>query len=60
MINDSKLSKMLDEYNNFFNLSYSSIMQLKLFFYGEKPKEARKTKKDIVTEKFNETNRKEN
>ena len=35
-------------------------MQLKLFFYGEKPKEARKTKKDIVTEKINETNRKEN
>lgn len=60
MINDSKLSKMLDEYNNFFNLSYSSIMQLKLFFYGEKPKEARKTKKDVVTEKINETNRKEN
>lgn len=34
---DPRMSSILKEYNDFFNLSYSSIMILKLFFYGEKP-----------------------
>lgn len=36
-LNNPSLSKVLNEYNDFFDLSYSSIMILKLFFYGEKP-----------------------
>lgn len=35
--NDPRLGPLLKEYNEFFNLGYSSIMILKLFFYGEKP-----------------------
>ena len=34
--NDPKLGGVFKEYNDFFNLNYSSIMILKLFFYGEK------------------------
>lgn len=34
---DPRMGKILKEYNDFFNLTYSSIMILKLFFYGEKP-----------------------
>ncbi len=37
MIKDPRLSKLITEYNNFFDLKYSSIMLLKLFFYAEKP-----------------------
>lgn len=54
MINDPKISKVLNEYNNFFNLNYSSIMLLKLFFYGEKPlknKDLKKDKKNEILEK---------
>ncbi|MGG7059741.1 class I SAM-dependent methyltransferase [Clostridium tertium] len=36
--NDPRLGVILKEYNDFFNLNYSSIMILKLFFYGEKSK----------------------
>lgn len=35
--NDPRLSEVIKEYNEFFDLSYSSIMLVKLFFYGEKP-----------------------
>jgi len=35
--NDPRLNELLKEYNEFFDLSYSSIMLIKLFFYGEKP-----------------------
>lgn len=35
--NEPRLVGVLKEYNEFFNLSYSSIMLIKLFFYGEKP-----------------------
>ena len=35
--NDPSLGELLKEYNEFFNLSYSSIMLIKFFFYGEKP-----------------------
>ena len=35
--NDPKLGGLLKEYNEFFDLSYSSIMLIKFFFYGEKP-----------------------
>ncbi|MBE6053151.1 MAG: class I SAM-dependent methyltransferase [Clostridium sartagoforme] len=35
--NDQKIGGLLKEYNKFFDLSYSSIMIIKLFFYGEKP-----------------------
>ena len=34
--NNPKLGGVFKEYNDFFNLNYSSIMILKLFFYGEK------------------------
>ncbi|MDV4151638.1 class I SAM-dependent methyltransferase [Clostridium sp. AL.422] len=34
---DPRLGSLLKEYNEFFNLSYSSIMLIKFFFYGEKP-----------------------
>ncbi|WP_066893264.1 class I SAM-dependent methyltransferase [Clostridium nigeriense] len=34
---DPRFGNILKEYNDFFNLNYSSIMILKLFFYGEKP-----------------------
>lgn len=47
MINDPKLSRVLNEYNNFFNLSYSSVMLLKLFFYGEKSKEFKNDVKNM-------------
>ncbi|MDU5106056.1 MULTISPECIES: class I SAM-dependent methyltransferase [unclassified Clostridium] len=36
--NNPKLGELLKEYNEFFDLSYSSIMIIKLFFYGEKPR----------------------
>ncbi|MGG7143229.1 class I SAM-dependent methyltransferase [Clostridium nigeriense] len=36
--NDPRLGGIFKEYNDFFNLNYSSIMILKLFFYGEKSK----------------------
>jgi len=36
--NDPRLGVIFKEYNDFFNLNYSSIMILKLFFYGEKSK----------------------
>ncbi len=32
------LGELLNEYNEFFNLNYSSIMIIKFFFYGEKPR----------------------
>lgn len=38
IISDLKLSNVIDEYNKFFDLENSSIMMLKLFFYGEKPR----------------------
>lgn len=34
--NDQRIGAVFKEYNDFFNLNYSSIMILKLFFYGEK------------------------
>ncbi|WP_294186245.1 class I SAM-dependent methyltransferase [uncultured Clostridium sp.] len=34
---DPRLGGLLKEYNEFFDLSYSSIMLIKFFFYGEKP-----------------------
>lgn len=33
---DPKMGRIFKEYNDFFNLNYSSIMVIKLFFYGEK------------------------
>ena len=35
--NNPKLGELLKDYNEFFDLSYSSIMIIKFFFYGEKP-----------------------
>ena len=37
MEKDPRLEGILKEYNKFFDLNYSSIMIIKLFFYGEKP-----------------------
>lgn len=34
---DPRMGKIFKEYNDFYNLDYSSIMIIKLFFYGEKP-----------------------
>lgn len=34
---DARLGDLLKEYNDFFDLNYSSIMLIKFFFYGEKP-----------------------
>lgn len=36
LTNNPSMEKVIQEYNNFFDLSYSSIMLLKFFFYGEK------------------------
>lgn len=37
MIKEPSIKRIIDEYNNFFDLKYSSIMILKLFFAGQKP-----------------------